>query len=179
MVRIQLVNIKPRRFPVLMQAKGHVEPWLFLQPRNVGADFLGFGVQVLAVQIEALRILPAVERKTGGIEARTEPDVRVGRPAIFLEHLEDGQRAGWFITVDARGNVNALVRLGHFAGESEQPIGIGFKKSLGPPSVIISGLDHFANHTFDVDAFTKIFSVIFSQSLHGWNLAQKVDAAKG
>ena len=71
-----------------MQAKCGVKLRLLFQPLDVRPDFLRLGFEILAVQINPLRILAGVARETGGVDAGAKPDVRVVRPAVFLQQLQ-------------------------------------------------------------------------------------------
>ena len=117
MVRIQFVNVKSFRLPILVQAERNVEARLPVEPGDVRANFIGFGFQILAVEVKALSTFAGVKRETGRVKTGAKPDIGVGGPAIFLEHLEDGQRTGGLIAMNARGQINAFLRSGGFADE--------------------------------------------------------------
>jgi hypothetical protein len=110
-VGIEFVEVEAKRFPVFVQADGDVEVRLALEPVDVRASFLGFEVEVLAIQIEALRVLAAVGGEARGIQARTEPEVDVLRPGVLLNERAHGERPGGFVPVDPGGEIDAAARL--------------------------------------------------------------------
>ncbi len=73
-----------------MQAKRDFKVWLPVQPGHMRAGFPSFKVKILAIEIDAVHILTAVERKAGGIQTRAKPDVQTGGPLILLQQFADG-----------------------------------------------------------------------------------------
>jgi hypothetical protein len=94
-----------------MKAESGVEGGQGAEPAEVSADFSGFGVPIITVEVDAGCVLPLVEFEAGGIEAGTDPEAGVGGPLIRLEELEDGERACRFIAMDPRREVDTAVRL--------------------------------------------------------------------
>src|ERR1039458_6728366 len=90
-----------------MQAQAEIEARLPLQPGDVGRGLASFRGAVLAVEIQGLSLYPAVHLEARRIHCRAEPEVQTCRPGILPQELERRQRTGWFIAVDAGGNVEA------------------------------------------------------------------------
>jgi hypothetical protein len=70
-----------------VQAKVEIKLRLSFQPRNVRPRLGGFGVAVIAVQINALRVFAPVQSETDGIQARQQKNLRVRRPAVCLKQF--------------------------------------------------------------------------------------------
>src|ERR1017187_3713966 len=106
-VGIQFIHVESVRFPILMQTQAEIEARLALQPGDVGRGLASFRGAVLAVEIQALAIFPAVHLEARRIQAWAEPEVQTCRPGILPQELERRQRSGWLLAVDAGGNVKA------------------------------------------------------------------------
>src|SRR6185436_4782902 len=93
-------------------------------------------VQILPVQIEALRVLARVQGEAGGIEAWTEPDLDPIGPAVLLNELVSRQRAGGFISVNARRDVDSSMHRFWAAASPrlESYGGVVDRKQLGLPT---------------------------------------------
>ena len=111
-VRILFVKIKAVGFPVFVQQEAQIEIRLAVEPGDVGFDFVGEGVEVFAVQINAAPILPRVRGEAEWVQARAKPEVEIFGPLVLLEQAQGGQRAGGFVAVDAGGDVNARSEVG-------------------------------------------------------------------
>lgn len=69
--------------------------------------FLSLGREVLAVEVEALVVFPAVQNKGRRVQARAQPDIQPRRPRIFLKKPERRQWPGRLVAVNAGGDVDA------------------------------------------------------------------------
>ena len=125
-------------------------------------------MEVLAVEFEAGgNCRGRLEGEAGGIQARAEPDIGFRRgPAVLLDQLKDGERAGGFVAVDAGGEIDAAAGVGGFAGEGGESEGLGLEKSMRLPAAALRGGFHVGEDAMDIDAFAGIFAHISPQTLH-------------
>ena len=117
---VELVEIEAFRFPVLVEADGEIEVRLVLEPADVGADFGGGEVLVVAVEVEAVGVFAGAVEEAGGVEERAEEPVGAGVEDTGLEHVEEREGTGGFVAVDAGGKVEARAGAGRAFGEGEE-----------------------------------------------------------
>lgn len=139
--------------------------------------FLRLGIEVIAVQIRALRIFPRVQREANRIQAWQQKNLRSIRPVVFLKQAQSGARPGWFITMNARADVNsgfwlpAEFRL----AMQRQPFEFAsFVKNFRTPAGFFGGDFGLAQHGADVNGFAVIATQIFAEFLHAENIMQLV-----
>src|SRR5205823_811741 len=96
----------PMRLPIFMQAQAKIEFLLALQPRDVRHGFGRCGYKILAVEIDSLIVLTAVQGESGWVQTRQDRQIEVRSPEIFLQKLPNRERPSRLVTVDAGGDVN-------------------------------------------------------------------------
>lgn len=109
MVEVHLVKVEAAALPVFVQAKGEVEMagWVPVEPVQVGADFRGLAVAVIAVEVDTTPVCAGAELHALGVQEGEEAPVDGRGEGGGLEELEECKGAGGFITMDAGGNVEA------------------------------------------------------------------------
>ena len=83
-IRVLFVKIKSVRLPVLVQAEIQIKIRLPFQPGDVRADFGGLRISIITVQINAIGVPAPVQHEADGIQARQQINLRVLRPAVFV-----------------------------------------------------------------------------------------------
>ena len=105
--QIDFVKIESAGFPVFVQGEEQVGHRPRQQPRGVRRGFRTAACEVVAVQIDALGVLPGARRQPGGIERRADRPVAGAGEESVVEQLEQGERAGRFVAVHAGGQIDA------------------------------------------------------------------------
>ena len=75
---------------------------------------------VVAVEIDAVDVFAGATEKAGGIEQRTKEPIGAGVENAGFEHVEERERSGGFVAVNAGGKVEARARAGRAFGEREE-----------------------------------------------------------
>src|SRR6266566_9050386 len=144
---------------------------------NMRHRLLSFGLQILAIEVDALGILAPIDREPGWIQAGQHAEAKVGRPLIFLQQLADCQRPRRFITVDTGRNIDARVmrdsRLCRALAETGCRTQKGKQVGLWcgghffdtPPSRARC-VKAIAEHCVDINSFAEITVDIFPKPLH-------------
>lgn len=117
---VELVKIEAFGLPVFVKADREIEIRLVLEPADVGADLGGGEVFVVAVEIEAVGVFTGAAEKTGGVEERAEKPIGTGVEDAGFEHVEQRERAGGFVAVNAGGEIEAGAGTGGAFGEGEE-----------------------------------------------------------
>jgi len=155
-------------FPVLVQAQVKIKFRLPLQPRDVGARFGGFGIAVIAVQINATGILAPVQREADGIQARHQKNFRIHRPTVFLKQTQRGERSGGFVAVNAGGKVKARA-IGRVArgAMQRQPFEISLRvENFRRPTIFLCGGCDVALNGANINRLAVVTAVVFAKFLH-------------
>ena len=139
----------------------------------MGADFGGLQIQIIAIEVDPLPVITAVQGKAVRVETGMQNNFRVSRPKVFLQQPHRGQRTSRFIAVNAGADVNARGELRlpsdqRRAPEREDIKNRGLMETFRTPAMIPGGLINVAPELFQFDGLAEIAAVILIESLHGW-----------
>jgi hypothetical protein len=154
--RVKFVQVKPVCFPIFVEAECEVIIRLAFEPIHVRDDLLSLRLQILPVQIQALRILPAVQNEPQRIQAWTERNVHSLGPLIVLQQLPHRQRASGFVPVNSSGDIDSLARLPYPTTERDQPEGLRLEKALYGPAALPARFFDLAKYSMYINPLPKI-----------------------
>src|SRR4051812_20180750 len=140
--------------------------WKGTQPRDVCANFFGLYRAIVAIQVDAVFIFAPDGGEAGGIDARTQNEMRVARPEILLDEAAQRDGASGFIAVDSRGDVNNAMRIFRAAFVAAKFVAIDGREFFGGPTAGLSRGVEFAQVFGDVDAFAVITTLVKPEALH-------------
>ena len=150
--------------------------------RSVRADFRGFQVAVIAVQILAPVVLTRIQNKPGRVQARQQENFHGERPDIFLKQSQCSKRPGGFIAVDAGADVDSdywlLTPDFWLTMQREQFEVADFVKQFRSPTMLLRRRFHVTQHGADVNRLAVVAAVIFAELLHAENFTQRREDAK-
>src|SRR5690606_17783454 len=149
---IELVHVETFALPVFMEKQRKIDRTLLAQPLNMRANFRLCHRQIIAVEIDSGRVDAGSSLQSGRIDRGTDmPMDVIGQPGF--KQLEDGQRTGRFVAMDARGKINRFGTRSSASGKCEYGHAVDFRKradreaafSGGSAQIIDQGLDrcHF------------------------------------
>lgn len=93
------------RFPIFVQADGHVPGRERGQPLQMQLHLDGPGGPVVAVEVETGGVFSRAQIAALGVEAGANPQVQVIGPGIVPDQVEQGHQTSRFVSVDARREV--------------------------------------------------------------------------
>ena len=87
--------------------------------------------------------------------------------SIRLQQMQGCERPGWFVAVNASGNVNAqIINIIRAPRKSDELVRIGEGNILRLPAVFVRRCATRLHYRSDINRLAEIAAVIFSQPLH-------------
>ena len=148
------------RFPIFVQADGHVPRRERGQPLQMELHLDGSGGSVVAVQVEASGIFARAQLAALRVEARANPEVEVVGPGIVPDQIAQGHQSGRFVAVDSGREVESWTRSTE-AGEEDEFMSTHRGHVLGE-SVAVRQKADFLHEACGVDSLAAVAGVVDS-----------------
>jgi hypothetical protein len=159
-VVVDFVKIVTIGFPIFVKDQTEIKARKSIEPGGVGLDFWGLAGTVVTVEVNALSVFAVFELQPGRIHAWAENKTRVRRPLVFFDETAERHRAGGFVAVDARRNVNGSRRIFQGAAITVELIAVNGAEAFGLPMASESGGVEFAEILRDIQPFTVVTAFV-------------------
>jgi len=97
----EFVEVKSVRFPIFMKMQRQIKARQGLQLAKVRLDFVGFLFEIIAVQVESLRVLSDASSHARWVEAGKDVVGDASGQVVLKDELSNSRCGGRFIAMDA------------------------------------------------------------------------------